>query len=412
MYAALHAPGNLPVLLACASHFSPLIEELPPDTVVFDIRGLRLIFGPPEEIAAEIDRRVGVHAHVALASNPDAAVHAARGIRGVTVIAPNREAETLAPLPLFLLGGSPEFARTMDRWGLRTFGQFAGLPPLGVAARLGEEGTFLQRLAQGQGSRLLKVRGEALRFHEERELECSVILLEPLILLLSGMIEGLCARLRSHSLAANEIRVWLKQERAGEHSVELRLPVSMLDPRVLLRLLELELSRRPPQRAIEKIRVELIAVEPRTMQHGLFLPATPEPEKLEVTLARIRNMVGAGNVGSPELVDTHRPDSSRMNALGDGCQDAVSIAPRLALRRFRPPCLAQVWFTEGSRPERVFSSKGEWRVHASAGPWLTSGGWWESSWDWEEWDIQVPEGVYRIHQDLCGRRWFVDGNYD
>src|SRR5207244_2780731 len=154
MFAAVHTPGNFPLLLVCAEHFSPLIEEQPPDTVVFDIRGLRLIFGTPQEIAAEIHRRVGIPANVAVASNPDAAVHAARGVAGVTVIAPHQEAAILAPLPLYLLGGSPEFARTMDLWGLRTFGEFAALPPLGVAARLGEDGVLFQRLARGERSRL------------------------------------------------------------------------------------------------------------------------------------------------------------------------------------------------------------------------------------------------------------------
>lgn len=106
MFACLHAPGNFPLLLQCAGYFSPLIEETSPDTVTFDVRGLGLIFGPPSQIAAEIVRRLGINGNVAIASNPDAAVHAARGIRGVTVIAPGGEAAVLAPLPLFLLGGS------------------------------------------------------------------------------------------------------------------------------------------------------------------------------------------------------------------------------------------------------------------------------------------------------------------
>ena len=41
----------------------------------------------------------------------------------------------------------------------------------------------------------------------------------------------------------------------------------------------------------------------------LYLPPSPEPEKLEITLARIRNLVGANNVGAPMVLDTHRPDS-------------------------------------------------------------------------------------------------------
>jgi protein ImuB len=413
MFAALHAPGNFPLLLACAEYFSPLIEGLPPDTAVFDIHGLRLIFGDPQEIAAEIHRRVGIPANVAIASNPDAAVHAARGIKGVIVIAPRGEAAALAPLPLYLLGGSPEFMRTMDLWGLRTFGEFAALPPLGVAARLGDEGVQLQRLAWGERNRLLRVCSEELRFQEELELEGPVDLLEPLLLLLSGLLQQLCARLRSHSLATNEVRLSLKLERTPEYSTNLRLPVPMFDPRTLLKLLQLELSARLPQAAVEKIRVELIPVETRAMQHGLYLPSSPEPEKLEITLARIRNLVGANNVGSPMVLDTHRPDSSRMRSL-NGSDEDVLATPRMVLRRFRPPCVAQVWCTGSRQPVRIFSSQGEWCVTTAAGPWFTSGDWWlENSWDREEWDIEVSErGIFRVYQDQLSKRWFVEGSYD
>src|SRR4051812_40941891 len=92
MYACLLTPGNLPLAVECARGFSPHIEENPPDTVIFDVRGLESLYGPPEALAREIERRIGVPASIAIASNPDAALHAAHGIRGVTVIAPGKEA--------------------------------------------------------------------------------------------------------------------------------------------------------------------------------------------------------------------------------------------------------------------------------------------------------------------------------
>src|SRR5580698_90764 len=110
MFACLNAPGNLPLAVECARGFSPHIEEFPPDTVIFDVRGLESLYGPPEHLAREIERRAGVPASIAIAANPDAAMHAALGIRGVTVIAPGKEADRLAPLPVNLLRGSPETA--------------------------------------------------------------------------------------------------------------------------------------------------------------------------------------------------------------------------------------------------------------------------------------------------------------
>ena len=377
---------------------------------MFDIRGLRLIFGAPKEIAAEIHRCVGIPARIAVAANPDAAVHAARGIEGVTVIEPGGEAAALAPLPLYLLGGSAEFARTMDLWGMRTFGEFAALPPSGVAARWGQEGVRLHKLARGQASRLLRVPGRALVFRKEVELECEIELLEPLMLVVAGMLEELAAEMRSYSMATNELRVTLGLERASAHVIALRLPVPMLDPAVLLKLLHLDLSGRPAQAAVEKIAVELMPVEPRTTQYGLYLPSSPEPEKLEITLARIRNLVGAGNVGSPVVADTHRPDSFRMGRFHGSVERPG--APRMVLRRFRPPRPAQVWCT-GEGPVRIVSYEGKWTVTASAGPWATSGEWWTEGWDRKEWDVEISgKGIFRIHHDRGSRRWFVEGSYD
>ena len=415
MFACLHAPGNLALLVECARHFSPLIEETSSDTVVFDIHGLRLIFGAPEHIAEEIHARVGLPANIALASNPDAATHAARGIKGVTIIPPGQEAAMLASLPLYLLGGSPELAASLDAWGIRTFGEFAALPPLGVAARLGDEGIHFQKLARGEGRRLLRLRGEPLEFRAEMELDSPVELLEPLLFLLSRMLGEICGQLRSHSLAANEIRLLLKLERAPDHVATLRLPVPMLDAGVFLKLLQLELSDRPPQAAVEKIRIELKPVESRATQHGLFLPFAPEPENLEITLARIRRLVGAANVGAPEVLDTHRPDSFRTGPLALTTPPKVAaINTKLALRRFRPPCPAQVWCTSGDRPARISSSQGTGRVIACGGPWRTSGDWWTGDpWDRLEWDVEIYNvGLFRIHQDCKNGVWRIEGSYD
>jgi len=414
MFACLHAPGNLALLVECAGHFSPLIEETSPDTAVFDIRGLQRICGTLEKIAAEIQRRVGITANLAIAANPDAAVHAARGLGGVTILPSGREGDILAPLPTYLLGGSPEFARALDLWGIRTFGELAALPPLGVAARLGEEGAHMQQLARGDGSRQLRLRVDQQVFREERELEDAVDLLEPLLFLLSQMINDLCERLRFYGLSTNEIYLRLKLERASDHTAGLRLPVPMLNSKVLLKLLQLELKGRPPQAPIEKIELELMPVAPRTTQHSLFLPSSPEPEKLEITLARIRAMVGAANVGAPELLNSHRPDAICMGQLTTSKGAIPALSPKLALRRFRPPYPAQVWCTDYGKPARIFSPIGAGVVVACAGPWRTSGDWWTGGiWDHQEWDIEIQSmGVSRIYQDYLQRQWFIEGSYD
>jgi len=87
----------------------------------------------------------------------------------------------------------------------------------------------------------------------------------------------------------------------------------MRDSKLLLKLVRLRLQSDPPPAAIIKMVLSAEPDRPRTTQRGLFLPASPEPEKLELTMARLANLVGDANVGSPQLMDTHRPDAIRMD---------------------------------------------------------------------------------------------------
>jgi protein ImuB len=414
LYACLYASGNPELLIECARKFSPLIEQTSEEAVIFDAGGLGQLYATPQLLGEAIAAQVGIPVHVGIASNPDAAFHAARGFRGITVIPSGEEAKVLAPLPLNLLVGSPRTAETLDVWGIRTFGEFAALPPLGVAARLGDEGVALQRLARGEGYRRLLPIDDPLQFEDEIELDYPVELLEPLSFILARLLNDLCGRLSARSLATNEIRLRLTLENAPDHEAALRLPVPMRDPKAFLKMLQLELGDRPAAAPVLKVRLALEPVRPRTEQHGLFTPLSPEPEKLELTLARIRSLVGSDRAGTPEVLDTHRPDAFRLVALDEGDGAAVEVdRTQLVLRRFRPPQFAQVRLRDG-RPVHVSNLSMGGSVMTCAGPWRTSGEWWmPEAWSHEEWDVSLSDGgVFRIYKELMTGRWFFEGRYD
>jgi protein ImuB len=415
LFACLYAPGNLPLLVECAREFSPHMEEVPSDALIFDLTGLNKMFGTPAEIAALIAARVGVPASIGIAPNPDCALHCARGFAGVTIVLRGRECAALAPLPVNLLQAPAEIAETFDQWGIRTFGELAALPPLGVAARLGQEGTRLWQLARGEWERLLNSARDPLRFSEELELEYPVELLEPLSFLLSRMLHDLCARLHQASLAASEIRLRLTLETGFVHARTLRFPAPMIDPLALLKILQLDLQGQPPTAPVVKVTLEAEPARPRTQQHGLFQPQSPEPEKMELTIARIGAFVGAGNIGTPRIQDTHRPDAFEMVRFGSVVGETVSQSGpvRAALRRFRPPRVAQVQLS-GGRPVNVRSLSISGVVQDCSGPWRTSGDWWTSeAWERDEWDVALSSGMLvRMHFDRGTERWFLEGCYD
>jgi len=440
--------------------FSPLVEETAADTVVIDAEGCELLFGSAYELAKEISKCAArkkdlggleCKVNVALAANPNTAIHAARFCKGITFTAPGEELTCLGDLPLNVLQYSlveieepraNEILETLRLWGVRTFKEFAELPLAGVSERLGQEGLKLQQLAAGKTSRHLKLKQPAPVFQSSVELEYPVAQLEALSFIFARLLNQICASLNAYALATNAIEVDLKLERGATHELKLNLPYPMRDHKVFLKLLLLDTETHPPPSAVVAVNITCEPVKPRLLQTGLFIPLAPEPEKLELTLARLGKLLGAENIGSPELLDTHRPDAFRMQRFvlkeakrkrkkqkaNSKQQTAETSLPEirdpksvLGFRVFRPPLRALVqaergYPTEISAWDKTRSVHG--KVVGTAGPWRTTGDWWRTDgWARDEWDVAVESGsrlqvLYRIYRELSSGTWFVQGTYD
>jgi hypothetical protein len=85
------------------------VEETAVDTVGINVDGCELLFGSAYGLANEIARwairpkssgGLGCKVNVALAGNPDAAIHAAKFFKGITFITPGEEITGLGDLPI------------------------------------------------------------------------------------------------------------------------------------------------------------------------------------------------------------------------------------------------------------------------------------------------------------------------
>ena len=487
-------------LLDLGWSMSPRVEDHAQDTILADLAGLNSLFGTEENIAREFARRAAelrLQAHVAVSANLEVAVHAARGFAGITVIPEGEEARYLSRLLVQTLAPSAEALETLERWGIRTCAALGTLPVLELSERLGQEGVRLQELARGAHVRALVLAEPAEILEEEMELDDAVEDLEPLSFVLGRLLDQLCARLAARALSAAAIRVrfdlgdaFEKEEQvrgknvvtaavagaaaaaeaqaaAKTYEKALNLPVPMRDSKMLLKLLRLQLQADPPAGGIVKITMGADPARPRSTQHGLFVPNSPDPEKLELTVARLAKLVGNANIGSPELTDTHRPGEFRMNkffaqpnetrargkaskksTLGSDGRLAPARRPATGCRIFRPRLAARVELREG-RPLKIFFRGLYGRVMTASGPWKISGDWWrEDAWQQEEWDleirfdggdaggsasgsvpanlpahmhaiapvpdakVQVRAGLYCVYYDGACRSWFVRGMYD
>ncbi len=487
MFACIHGQSfsDKPSLVDFAYSFSPLVEETAVDTVVIDTEGCELVFGSAYELANEIVNcarkakeagGLGCRVNVALAGNPDAAILAARFFQGITFIAPGEELTALGDLPIEAL--SPELSlkskvqtpegqrsetkdqspkpkfgpwtlddrriqeifETLRLWGVNTIREFAALPTTGVAERLGQEGVRLQQLATGKTERHLKLKQPAPVFENSIDLEHALAELEPLSFIFARLLNQLCASLNAYALATNEIRVQMKLENKTLHERKLNLPFPMRDHKVFLKLLLLDTEMHPPGSPLVGITIACEPVKPRVLQNGLFIPLSPQPEKLELILARLAKLVGAENAGSPELVDTHRPGAFRMKrfSLEGKVNHRKKRNPQSAIRNpqfllgfrvFRPPLRAIVEASRGY-PTRVTAWGANQSVNGKvvrlAGPWRTTGDWWRpDSWARDEWDVAIEtrskmnghagasfQILCRLYREIRNGEWFVEGTYD
>ncbi len=186
---------------------------------------------------------------------------------------------------------------------------------------------------------------------------------------------------------------------------------------MLLKLAQLDLAAHPPHAPVKKIKIEATPARIRYTQAGLFQPLASEPASLEISMARVRAVVGETDlqgrslVGFPALLDSHQPD--HFQVVPPAAKHANSqLSPRLALRRFRPAIPARVEVNADEVPVWIGFAQKRARVVQASGPWKSNGEWWDAVGEWKhgEWDIQLTldgrTALYRVFRDLATKRWF------
>jgi protein ImuB len=410
-------------LLEAALAVSPRIEDAGAGLVYVDTVGLQRLVGDPAAIGRRLvgqARAVGLIARVGLAASRTAArVAAASASSPVTVIPHGRERAMLASAPLTTLELSPDLAATLARWGVRTVGELAALPREGLATRLGAVGLRAHDLAFGLDHEPFRPWTPPAFWEEAQGLEWEIDSLGALALVLETVLERLCRRLAAVGLAADALEIRLGLASGGHHAREVSLAYPVSEVKPMLTLVVLDLEAQPPQSAVTRVAVSAHPIRTQPGQGGLWQPPAPAARDLVAVLARLAALVGADNLGSPVLVDSHRPDAFTMRAFSPPAEPEPldrrrwwrdqARGHRLALRRVRPARRVEVE-AAGEQPTRV----GAHRVLACAGPWQASGEWWDAeAWAREEWDVVLVDGALcRVVRDRLTGHWYLDALYD
>ncbi|MGB8479541.1 MAG: DNA polymerase Y family protein [Acidobacteriaceae bacterium] len=416
------------ILLECAGAFSPRVQDCSHDRsflCALDIAGTTGLFGPPEMLAQNLLTRVGalgMTACVAVSGNFHAAVAVAKGPLplSVRVIPTGEESTALAALPLTVLDLTETQAETFALWGIHTLGMLAALPEKELIARIGQDGKRLRQMARGERPHLFQPVEPVFTLTEKIELDSPVELLESLLFAVGVMLDQLILRAKARILALASVTIALTLDGGGTHTRTIRPALPSTDKQLWIKLLHLDLEAHPPKAAILAVVLDAEPGSTSKVQLGLFSPQLPEAACLDVTLARIRAIVGEDCVGRAVLQDTHAPEGFRMEPFTVSSGHSAGIGspePRASMRQLRPPELASVTL-RNSQPAMFFYRERRYAVEHAYGPWLVEGDWWNQTlWGLEQWDLVAraqdgPMLCCCMMRDLMRNQWLMAALYD
>ena len=283
------------------------------------------------------------------------------------------------------------------------------MPSDDLAARLGHQEADWQRLARGEDLQPLVPAVPEERFEQTLDLEWPIEDLEPLSFVLGRLMEPLEAHLaqRDRGAAVLHVRLHLvKTDSAARvvHERSLQLPVPIRDARTLRTLALLDLESNPPAAAVDRVTVAVDPTPARIVQFSLLTRPLPSPEQISTLMARLYALMGEARCGSPAMVDSWEPGAFAMkpfmppdthtihsrhdtpiNTSVPRCvvkmNEASEVRPVVALRRFRHPLPIRVHVKDGQPTSVSIMKRGlsGGTVEACAGPWRTSGAWWETA---------------------------------
>lgn len=409
------------LLLQTAYGFSPRIEATDDGICTIDLQGLSLF---READAARISEwadkiitafaQAGVRACVGIAQTPSLALHAARQAKPFLFV--DDPAQFISLLPIASLEPTPEILDILQRWGIRTVGEFTVLGKDKLAERLGQEGIELFDRASIETIRPLDCITPSETFSEAMEFEIEVESLPPLLFILNRFVEQLACRTGLCHFVVAQLTLRLRLASGDDLESILKVPSPTGNKDVLFRMLQTHLENVQTDSPIIGLMLSATPSRIEIHQFDLFSGTLRDPNQFAETLARLSALCSSDNVGTPVLPDTHRPDAFQIVRPDF---ENVSVATTgeskalgLKLRRFRPVLPAKVQ-THNGAPVSIYATQVSGRVEHASGPWRTSGDWWEQEklWNRDEWDIQTRDGsLYRIYRE--NENWFLEGVYD
>lgn len=214
--------------------YTPRLDPISIDEACLDMTGSLKLFGPPDQIAREIQRRIkeelGLSLSIGIAPNRLIAKMASDWDKpaGLTIVAPEDLPQILRPLEVRKLAGiGPVTAERLQHLGISTIGQLQGIPLRLLEKEFGQMGRHLHHASHGRDDTPVPIydgKREYNQMSEETTLARDTRDVDLLALVLLRLCDDLARRLRREGYQARTITLKIKLEDFENTTRSLTLP--------------------------------------------------------------------------------------------------------------------------------------------------------------------------------------------
>jgi protein ImuB len=401
-------------LLAVARQFSFLIETIE-DGILFDVSGLERLIGSPDLVAKKIHSELQnqrLSGSIAVAAAAETATLLARQDNGLnhTVHSP----DIFQKLPLTDLPIEQDTLNIFSELGLKRVEDLLAVPENALISRYGSSFRDVVDMIEQKGRQLLTPNVKQSQVGWSYHLDSPVEDFEQLIFLLNHGLEKMFHEVAREGLSTEHLDIAFKLTTKTQKAYEIKTSFPTLDRTFWLKLINLRISLDPPEGNIVSVEVDSHFTNPRPDQKGLYAVTRPEPEKLLLTVNKLKKMVGEENVGIPVILDQRLAEAFTLDAeaMPQGRERLKPVQEKavIAFSYFHPPISAEVLVREG-RLIFVRTRNVEGHVKEYSGVWRANSKWWDRSWKTQEWDVEIEnKGIFRLCK--AGEEWFLAGEYD
>ena len=243
--------------------FSPEVEVGDLGTAYLSLEGLSIeLESFAEEIIASLRRRSGFMASVGIAGGKFVARVAAQTKRPglARVLLPGEEAAFLVPLPVDHLPASDSMRWRLGLLGIETMGDIARLPLGAFQQQFGPEGKRCWEMARGVDNEPLLPRVKEEIVVRRLQMPAPAVTLEAILMGVERLVQAAYGDSNRRGRWVRKAVVRAALDGGGTWELPVPFREALADPRDAWFAVKTAIARRPPERPVEELEVELVGL--------------------------------------------------------------------------------------------------------------------------------------------------------